>query len=39
VRIVEFHPEAEAELITAAQYYEEQAQNLGSDFVSAVQRS
>ena len=39
MRSVEFHPEAAAEFIAAAQYYEQQAQNLGSDFVSAVQRT
>jgi plasmid stabilization system protein ParE len=36
---VEFHPEAEAELISAAQYYERQAENLGLDFLSAVQHT
>lgn len=39
MRLVEFHWEAEAELISAAQYYEEHAENLGFDFVTAVQRS
>jgi plasmid stabilization system protein ParE len=39
VRSVEFHPEAEAEFISAARYYEEQAEDLGFDFVSAVQRA
>lgn len=39
MRQVEFHWEAEAELISAAQYYEEHAENLGFDFVTAVQRS
>ncbi len=34
-----FHPEAEAELLAAARYYEEQAENLGLDFLSAVQSS
>jgi hypothetical protein len=29
VRSVEFHPEAEAEFISAARYYEEHAQNPG----------
>jgi len=37
VTSVEFHPEAEAELISAARYYESQAQNLGLDFISSVQ--
>ncbi len=31
---VEFHPEAEAEFIEAARYYEAQAENLGLDFIS-----
>jgi len=35
--IVEFHPEAEADLLAAARYYEEQAQNLGLDFLDAVE--
>jgi len=39
VRIVEFHPEAEAELVSAARYYEEHAENLGVDLLAAVQRS
>ena len=36
---VVFHPEAEAELIAAARYYEEQAENLGFDFLAAVEIS
>jgi plasmid stabilization system protein ParE len=39
VKSVEFHPEAEAEFIAAAQYYEGQAENLGLDFISVVERS
>jgi plasmid stabilization system protein ParE len=39
VKSVEFHPEAEAEFIAAAQYYESQAENLGLDFILAVERS
>jgi len=39
VKSVQFHPEAEAEFIAAAQYYEGQAENLGFDFISAVERS
>jgi toxin ParE1/3/4 len=39
VRGVEFHPDAEAELISAARYYEGHAANLGFDFVAAVERS
>jgi len=34
---VDFHPAAEAELLAAARYYEEQAQNLGLDFLDAVE--
>jgi plasmid stabilization system protein ParE len=34
---VEFHPEAEAELLAAARYYEDQAENLGFDFLAAVE--
>ena len=36
---VEFHPEAEAEFIAAARYYEGKAENLGLAFISAVERS
>jgi len=36
---VAFHPEAEAELLAGARYYEEQAQNLGLDFLTAVEAS
>jgi len=39
VKSVGFHPEADAEFIAAAQHYERQAENLGLDFISAVQRS
>lgn len=39
MRRIEFHPEAEAELISAARYYEDHAENLGFDFVAAGQRS
>jgi plasmid stabilization system protein ParE len=39
VTSVEFHPEAEAEFIAAARYYEGKAENLGVDFISAVERS
>jgi plasmid stabilization system protein ParE len=34
---VAFHPEAQAELIAAARYYEAQAENLGLDFISAAE--
>lgn len=39
MKSIEFHPEAEAEFIAAARYYEGQAENLGLDFISAVERS
>lgn len=39
MKSVDFHPEAEAEFIAAAQYYEGQAENPGLDFISAVERS
>jgi plasmid stabilization system protein ParE len=39
VKSVEFHPEAEAEFIAAAEYYEAHAKNLGLDFISAVERA
>ena len=34
---VEFHPQAEAEFISASRYYEDQAEGLGLDFISSVQ--
>jgi plasmid stabilization system protein ParE len=37
VRSVAFHPEAETEFIAAARYYESQAENLGLDFIAAVE--
>jgi plasmid stabilization system protein ParE len=39
VRSVAFHPEADAEFLAAARYYEDQAENLGLDFIAAVQRT
>jgi plasmid stabilization system protein ParE len=36
VRSVEFHPDAEAELTSAAQYFESHVENLGLDFILAV---
>jgi hypothetical protein len=39
VRSVEFHPEAEAELVSAAQYFESHVGNLGLDFILAVGRA
>jgi plasmid stabilization system protein ParE len=37
VRSVAFDPEAQAEFIAAARYYEAQAENLGLDFISTVE--
>jgi plasmid stabilization system protein ParE len=37
VRSVAFHPEADAEFTAAARYYERQAENLGFDFIAAVE--
>ena len=39
MRSVEFHPEAEAELVSAAQYFESHVENLGLDFILAVRRA
>ena len=39
MRSVEFHPEAEAELVSAAQYFESHVENLGLDFSLAVRRT
>ena len=39
MRSVGFHPEAEAEFIAAARYYEGQAEGLGLDFIAAVEAS
>lgn len=36
---VAFHPEADAEFLAAARYYEVQAENLGCDFFVAVERT
>ena len=33
----EFHPVSEGELLAAARYYESQAENLGLEFISAVE--
>ncbi len=38
MRDVEFHPEAEAEFLSASQFYGAQTQKLGLDFISAVER-
>lgn len=37
MKSVAFHPEAQVEFIAAARYYEAQAENLGLDFISAVE--
>lgn len=34
----EFHPEAEAELLEVARYYEEQAPGLGEEFLGEIER-
>ena len=39
MKSVGFHPEAGAEFIAAAQQYEGQAENLGLDFILAVERT
>lgn len=39
MRSLEFHPEAQAELIAPAQYFEREAENLGVDFLDFVQRT
>ena len=38
MRSLEFHPEAQAELIGAGQSFEREAENLGIDFMDFVQR-
>ena len=39
MRSVEFHPEAQAEFIAAAQFFEDKAERLGVDFINLVQRA
>jgi len=39
VRSVEFHPEGQDEFISAAQFYERQAEGLGLDFIMTVQQA
>jgi hypothetical protein len=39
VRSVEFHPEAQTEFISAAQFYEHQAEGLGLNFILTVQHT
>jgi plasmid stabilization system protein ParE len=35
--IVEFHPEAEDEMIESGRFYEERSEGLGTDFLAAIQ--
>ena len=39
MKSVAFHPDAEAEFSATARYYEAQAENLGADFISSVERT
>jgi plasmid stabilization system protein ParE len=39
VRSVEFHPEAQDEFISAAQFYERETEGLGLDFIATVQHA
>jgi plasmid stabilization system protein ParE len=39
VRRIEFHPVAQDELISAAQFYERNAAGLGAEFIAMVQRA
>ena len=39
MRSVEFHPDAQSEFISAAQFYERQTEGLGLDFIATVQRA
>jgi plasmid stabilization system protein ParE len=39
VRSVEFHPDAQNEFISAAQFYERQTEGLGLDFIATVQNA
>ena len=39
MRSVEFHPEAQAELISAARFFEGQTVNLGLKFIRTIQRA
>ena len=39
MKSVEFHPDAQDEFISAAQFYEEQTEGLGLDFILTVQRT
>jgi plasmid stabilization system protein ParE len=39
VKSVEFHPDAQDEFISAAQFYEKQTEGLGLDFIRTVHRT
>jgi plasmid stabilization system protein ParE len=39
VRSVEFHPDAQNEFISAAQFYERQTEGLSLDFIATAQRA
>ena len=39
MRSVEFHPAAQDEFISAAQFYERQTEGLGLDFITTIQRT
>lgn len=39
MRSVEFHPDAQGEFISAAQFYERQTAGLGLDFIATVQNA
>ena len=39
MRSIEFHPEAQAEFVAAAQFYERQAEGLGLDFIRTVRQT
>ena len=39
MRRIEFHPEAQDEFISAAQFYERQTEGLGLDFITTIQRT
>jgi plasmid stabilization system protein ParE len=39
VRSVEFHPDAQAEFISAAQFYERQTEGLGLEFIATIQNA
>ena len=39
MRSVEFHPEAQHEFISAAQFYDREMKGLGLEFIATVQRA